>query len=166
MPDLLPLLGVVVGGVLTWLATWGVQRSRARWESSERAIQSAREDRLRTESMRWEAYVEFLTNANILYSRARRPGLTVDPDQWRTGVFESMGSIDASMSAAFLVSADADTRSAIAAVVKASRELSHAVAQGPSDIFGLLHQQRDAVIAAEAEIREAIGFRDRSETHT
>ena len=160
MSDLLPLVGVLLGGAVTWLATWEVQRSRARSEKSERRFQFAREDSARMESRRWQAYVEFLTNANLLYSRVRRPGLTLHPEEWRTGVFESMASLHASMSVAFLVSNNMSTRSAIARVVKASGELTRAVAQAPQDFTDLLHQQREAVIAAEVAIRDVMGFRE------
>jgi len=159
MTEFTSLLGVALGGLLTWGAMWQTQRARDEWGRRDALRSAEREDQLRVGERRWEVYVRFLTNANVLYSRVRRPGLTLHPDEWQAEVYEAMLDLDASMSAAFLVTSDEGVRHSISRVVKTSRELALGARSNVEDLADLLHAHREAVIAAEQGIRNEIDVR-------
>lgn len=82
----LPLVGVALGGVITWLVAWTTrrnanQREDARWEKERDRDQEAREreQQLLTYEHRRQAYVGFILASQTIKDRFEYPGRTPGP---------------------------------------------------------------------------------------
>lgn len=173
----LGLLGVVVGAVLASILAFAQDTVRRRHDLQQRSAASAREDHLRFEQRRFDAYVALLTSANAVYSVVSQgPGKPVVTALTGLTVVASAESLTdyhhrltlvhynllQALSPAFLLTTNEATRESIASVVRADKRLVD-VAYGQDEdhndasLRDALTAHRDAVKNCEFSMRASLG---------
>lgn len=154
--------GVVAGAVLGFASAAAQEAARRRHDRQHLRDQQAREDEIRFEGRRFDAYVAMITAANRFYGVAKYPAaVQAAPEPGAT-----LGPLDlayeqftATLSPAFLMATSTATRDAIAGLARAVRALREGVAAlGDDDPYPLFRAHRQAVKAAEAAMRDEFGL--------
>jgi hypothetical protein len=154
---------VVVGAALGYASSAAQEAGRRRHERRRTQQLEEREDRVRFESRRFEAYVALVTAANRVYAVARHP-VSADGEGNRD---THAGQLNAAyeqftvtLSPAFLLASSKATERRLADLARATRALLDSAVSGgadgpPEHVF---RAHRDAVKQAEARMREEFGL--------
>jgi hypothetical protein len=155
--------GVLVGASFGY-ASSAVQESARRRHERERADeQAAREDRVRFEDRRFDAYVAMVTAANKVYAAIKHP-LTIDPPTYTAQLHSAYEQFRTSLSPAFLLATSSVTRDRIADLAGITADLRKAAddrgCPDPDDdeLITLFRAHRRAVKAAESAMRDEFGL--------
>ena len=150
------LLGVAVGGGLTVISS-NLQDRRKRSHDLELSrVTSDREDQLRLEQRRFDAYVDFTRLRIAFYASCRSwKGVARNDDPELRVTYEAFLS---ALSPAFLVSRSVECRRVLANLASCVRELAETDPTDAADLLALLTRHRNAVKAAELVMREELGM--------
>ena len=148
--------GVVAGAALGFASAAAQEASRRRHERQTLRDQQAREDEIRFEGRRFDAYVAMITAANRVYGVAKYPS-AVEAGAQPGPLDLAFEQFNATLSPAFLMATSTATRDSLAALAGAVRDLRNAAAAG-DDLDPLFRAHRQAVRAAEAAMRDEFGL--------
>lgn len=154
--------GVVAGAVLGFASAAAQEAARRRHDRQHLREQQAREDEIRFEGRRFDAYVAMITAANRFYGVAKYPAVASAAPEPGT----ALGPLDlayeqftATLSPAFLMATSTATRDSLTALARAVRALRDSVAaRDEVDPDPLFRAHRHAVRAAEAAMRDEFGL--------
>jgi hypothetical protein len=166
--------GVVAGAVLGYASSAAQETVRRKHDERRARQREQREDRVRFEDRRFDAYVEVITTANRVYAAVKYPAVAraelpegvfvpiTDPGAYLDRVHAAYAQFRTSLSPAFLMATASRTRDCMAALADAVRELLRGANQatGPGDgaLRPLYYGHRQALRAAEAAMREEFGL--------
>lgn len=166
----LGLIGVVLGGGLGYASSTLQENLRRRHEDS-RLIQSyLREDEIRLENRRFDAYTAVSTAVNRVHAVAKYPALAsvqvkegkpiaiVDTVAYRGQLTLSYESFNATLSPAFLLTTSGAVYEGLKDLASSTRDLMEGIAASDRATMQLLEDQRRALIAVEAAIKQEIGL--------
>jgi hypothetical protein len=171
----LGLIGVGLGGVLGYTSSAIQEHLRRRHDDSRLEQSQAREDRVRLENRRFDAYTALITSANRVHAAAKYPTLAADPSAHagkRLNIIEpvaysgqlniSYESFNAALSPAFLLADSEDVRASLRMLTTATLKLTEGARTAVSDqhhrIEMLAAEQRKSLRAAESAMRREIGL--------
>jgi hypothetical protein len=155
--------GVLLGGALGYASSAVQEAARRRHERRRSDEQAAREDRIRFEDRRFDAYVATITAANRVYAAVKHP-LDTSPAAYTAQLHSAYEQYRTSLSPAFLLATSETTRDRLAELASATADLrkeADALAEpiaDPADLDPLFHAHRAAVKAAEAAMRDEFGL--------
>jgi hypothetical protein len=155
--------GVLVGAAFGYASSAVQESARRRHERQRVDEQAAREDRIRFEDRRFDAYVAMVTAANRVYAAVKHP-VTADPAAFTAQLHSAYEQFRTSLSPAFLLAATEATRDCIAELASATADLRQAsddrARPTPDDaeLVPLFRAHRRTVKAAEAAMRDEFGL--------
>jgi hypothetical protein len=156
--------GVLVGAAFGYASSAVQESARRRHERRQSDQQAARDDRIRFEDRRFDAYVSMVTAANKLYAAVKHP-LTDEPAGYTSAVHSAYEQFRTSLSPAFLLATSAATRDRLAELASVTAALRREadlkgspVAEDDPDLRPLFRGQRRAIKAAEAAMRDEFGL--------
>jgi hypothetical protein len=157
--------GVLLGGALGYASSAVQEAARRRHERARAAEQAEREDRVRFEDRRFDAYVAMVTAANRVHAAIKHP-LTTDPAAYTAQLHSAYEQFRTSLSPAFLLAASTDTRDRIAELAAVTADLREAAEDrsappldpATAELVPLYGAQRRALKAAEAAMRAEFGL--------
>jgi hypothetical protein len=156
--------GVLAGAAVGYASSAVQEAARRRHERRQADEQAEREDRIRFEDRRFDAYVSMITAANRVYAAVKHP-LTAEAAGYTSALHSAYEQYRTSLSPAFLLATSVATRdrfAELASVTAALRRDAEArggpVAEDDPDLRPLFRAQRRAVKAAEAAMRDEFGL--------
>lgn len=157
--------GVLLGGALGYASSAAQEAARRRHERARADEQAVREDRIRFEDRRFDAYVAMVTAANRVHAAIKHP-LTTDPAAYTAQLHSAYEQFRTSLSPAFLLAASSDTRDRIAELAAVTADLREAAEDriepppdpAAAELVVLFRAQRRAVKAAETAMRDEFGL--------
>ena len=153
--------GVVAGAALGFASASAQEGARRRHERRNLREQQAREDEIRFEGRRFDAYVAMITAATRFYGVAKYPvtaEATVEPGTTMRPIDVAYEQFTPTLSPAFLMATSPATRDALAGLASAVRSLRDGIDGGATDRDALFKAHRHAVRAAETAMREEFGL--------
>lgn len=170
--------GVVAGAALGFASATAQESIRRRHELRRRREDQAREDAVRFEERRFDAYVALITAATRCYGIARFQPRHTGPTPGERPIDAAYEHFVATLSPAFLMASTTATRDRLAEVVATVRALHEAVTADADahvgagaggeggdaaagerpDIPALLKEHRRAIRTAEAAMRDEFGL--------
>ena len=155
--------GVLVGGALGYASSALQEASRRRHDRLQADEQAAREDRIRFEDRRFDAYVAMITAANRVYAAVKHP-LATEPTAYTAALHSAYEQFRTSLSPAFLLATSENTRDRVAELASVTADLRQEAdarpepIADPTDLVPLFRAHRAAVKAAEAAMRDEFGL--------
>jgi hypothetical protein len=156
--------GVVVGAAVGYASSAVQESARRRHERQQARANDERDDRIRFENRRFDAYVAVMNEANRVYSAVRYPTVArssgSDHDAFVAQLNAAYEHFRATLGPAFVLATSVEMRDRLSVVARATAELlASAVASPgvllPGDAFSA---HRSAVRAAEAAMRVELGL--------
>jgi hypothetical protein len=153
--------GVVAGAALGFASSSAQEAARRRHDLRRLKEEQAREDEIRFEGRRFDAYVAMITAATRFYGVAKYPvasEASVEPGTTMRPVDVAYEQFTATLSPAFLMATSPATRDALAALASAVRALRDDIDGDAADRDALFKAHRRAVRTAETAMREEFGL--------
>lgn len=149
--------GVVAGAVLGFASSSAQEAARRRHDLQRRREEQVREDEIRFENRRFDAYVAMITAATRFYGVAKYP-VAVEPGTTMRPIDVAYEQFTATLSPAFLMATSPTTRDCLAALASAVRALRNGIDGDAAGRDTLFKDHRRAVRAAETAMREEFGL--------
>jgi hypothetical protein len=156
--------GVLAGAAFGYASSAVQESARRRHDRRQFDEQADREDRIRFEDRRFDAYVSMITAANRVYAAIKHP-LSDDLAGYTSGIHSAYEQYRTSLSPAFLLATSVATRDRFAELASTTAEMRRVaeakggpVPEDDPDLRPLFRSQRRAVKAAEAAMRDEFGL--------
>ncbi|HMG40950.1 MAG TPA: hypothetical protein VK611_06450 [Acidimicrobiales bacterium] len=153
--------GVVAGAVLGFASSSAQEAARRRHDLRRLREEQVREDEIRFENRRFDAYVAMITAATRFYGVAKYPvaaEASVEPGTTMRPIDVAYEQFTATLSPSFLMATSPTTRDCLAALASAVRALRDGIGGDVTDRDVLFKAHRRAVRAAETAMREEFGL--------
>jgi hypothetical protein len=167
----LGVIGVVLGSALGYTSSTFQESLRRRHEDIRLRQSEKRDDRIRLEDRKFDAYTALITAANRVHAVARYPVIaelelvgrklqkTTDPVRYMSQLKLAYESFDAALSPAFLLAGSEEVRGSLRKLTSATINLIDGIINfGDDEATRLLAEQRNALRATEAAMRREIGL--------
>ncbi|HEY3142981.1 MAG TPA: hypothetical protein VGJ86_17715 [Acidimicrobiales bacterium] len=156
--------GVVAGAAMGYASSAWQESARRKHDREHFKAQAQREDGIRFEARRFDAYVAMITAANRFYGLAKYPAVAkaATTGGELSPFLAAYEAFMTSLSPAFLMATSNQTRECIATLAASVRTLFEGVTTAPDDgavrLEPLFKAHRKAVKGAEAAMREEFGL--------